>query len=139
MRTGADRKGPAITVSGDERVTRVGRLLRKTKLDELPQLINVICGTMSLVGPRPEVPKYVVLYTAEQRAVLTLTPGITDEASIAFRNEEDLLAEASDPESCYVNYCIPRKIALNLDYAKRAGLVQDIGVICRTIRAICQK
>jgi lipopolysaccharide/colanic/teichoic acid biosynthesis glycosyltransferase len=136
MLVGADKAGPAITASGDQRVTRIGRMLRKTKLDELPQLWNVLCGDMSFVGPRPEVPKYVSLYTPAQRAVLALKPGITDEASIVFRDEEEMLATASDPESFYVTHCLPRKIELNLAYARHAGLRNDLAVVIRTINLL---
>ena len=136
MRQGADKAGPSITAASDSRITRVGQWLRKIKVDELPQLWNVLRGEMSFVGPRPEVPRYVALYTPEQRRVLELTPGITDEASIEFRDEEALLAAAADPESYYVDYCIPRKIAINLAYAKRANAFQDMAVIIRTIRSV---
>jgi lipopolysaccharide/colanic/teichoic acid biosynthesis glycosyltransferase len=129
----ADRLGPGITKDGDPRVTRVGRFLRKTKLDELPQLFNVLAGEMSLVGPRPELPKYVAQYTPQQRQVLALIPGITDVASIEFRNEEEMLAAASDTEDFYVTYCIPKKIALNLAYAARAKVWEDTKVILRTV------
>lgn len=128
--------GPAITRTGDPRVTRPGRWLRRTKLDELPQLWNVLRGEMSLVGPRPEVPKYVELYSEAQREVLKLRPGITDEASIAFRNEEQMLADARDPEQFYIDYCLPKKIAINLDYARNAGPLRDLQVIARTIRTV---
>ena len=136
MNVGSDKAGPSITAAGDQRITRIGRLLRKAKLDELPQLLNVFCGEMSFVGPRPEVPKYVALYTPEQRRVLDLRPGITDEASVEFRDEEELLAAAADPEIFYVENCLPRKIALNLAYAKRANVFRDLLVILRTVRLV---
>lgn len=136
MRVNAERFGSSFTCAGDPRVTRVGAVLRKTKLDELPQLFNVLTGEMSLVGPRPEVPKYVALYTTEQRRVLELKPGITDLASIEFRHEEEMLAAVPAPESFYLTYCIPRKIALNLKYAENASLWSDIGVILRTLVCI---
>ena len=136
MSVGADKAGANITAAGDRRITRIGRLLRKTKIDELPQLWNVFRGEMSLVGPRPEVPKYVGLYTPDQQRVLALRPGITDEASVAFRDEEALLAAAADPETFYVENCLPRKIALNLAYAKRANVFRDLLVILRTIRLV---
>ena len=136
MRTGADRIGPGITASGDPRITRVGRWLRKAKLDELPQLWNVLRGTMSLVGPRPELPQYVAHYSPEQRRVLELRPGITDEASIQFRDEEALLAAAANPEEFYLEYCLPRKIELNLAHAEQAGLLGDLRVLFRTIGAV---
>ena len=135
MRVNADRIGPLITAAGDPRITRVGRHLRKWKLDEVPQLLNVLVGEMSFVGPRPEVKRYVDLYTAEQRRVLELRPGITDEASIAFCDEEALLAAAPDRERFYLEHCIPRKIALNLVYAGRAGVIADFGVMFRTVFA----
>jgi lipopolysaccharide/colanic/teichoic acid biosynthesis glycosyltransferase len=136
MGPGADRSGPLLTSSGDSRVTPLGRWLRKFKLDELPQLLNVLAGDMSLVGPRPEVARYVSRYDERQRAVLSLVPGITDPASVAYRNEEEILAKAADPEEHYVTVLMPRKIEMNLEYARTATLWSDIGVIARTIRAI---
>ncbi len=129
----AEKRGLSITAGGDSRITRVGRMLRTFKLDELPQLWNVLRGEMSLVGPRPEVPRYVALYTAEQRRVLDLRPGITDLASIEFRHEEELLATATDKEKFYVECCLPRKIDLNLCYAASAGLWSDTVIIIRTL------
>ncbi|MEA4924856.1 MAG: sugar transferase [Syntrophomonadaceae bacterium] len=135
----ADRIGPAITVGDDLRITRLGYSLRKHKLDELPQLINVFKGEMSLVGPRPEVPKYVCIYTDDQKAVLNLLPGITDPASIKYRNENELLAATSaegidfDPEYIYINEIMPDKIRVNLEYAARAGILSDFLVVMRTI------
>ena len=136
MAVGAEKRGPIITVSGDRRITRIGRVLRKTKLDELPQLWNVLRGDMSFVGPRPEVPRYVQLYTPEQREVLALKPGITDEASLTFRDEERLLAQAADAERYYIEFCMPEKIAINLAYARHRGMVRDLGVIFRTVWTI---
>jgi lipopolysaccharide/colanic/teichoic acid biosynthesis glycosyltransferase len=133
MGIGAERTGPSFTVSGDHRITRVGRMLRKSKVDELPQIWNILRGEMSFVGPRPEVPQYVALYTSEQRRVLAFRPGITDVASIAFRNEETLLAAAPNAERFYVEHCLPEKIALNLAYADRANVFRDFLVIFRTI------
>ena len=133
MTVGADKVGPSITASGDRRVTRIGRTLRKTKLDELPQLWNVLRGEMSFVGPRPEIPKYVALYSPAQRVVLNLKPGITDEASVSFRDEESLLSAAADPDRYYAEHCLPQKIAINLAYAKRANIFRDLLVILRTI------
>lgn len=133
MTVGADKMGPLLTVGQDPRVTKVGRWLRQTKLDELPQLINVLAGEMSLVGPRPEVPRYVALYTEEQKAVLKLLPGITDPASIRFRNESELLATAADPERYYVEIVMPEKIRLNLEYASKASVWTDIAVIIHTL------
>lgn len=136
MQVGADRKG-LITVGGhDPRVTRAGYYLRKYKLDELPQLINVLKGDMSLVGPRPEVRKYVELYTAEQRRVLRVRPGITDPASIRYRNENELLAHADDPEKCYRETIMPDKLRLNLEYIDTQSFMGDIGIIFRTFSSI---
>jgi lipopolysaccharide/colanic/teichoic acid biosynthesis glycosyltransferase len=139
MRVDADKLGPRITKDGDVRVTAAGRFLRKWKLDELPQLVNVLCGEMSLVGPRPEVPRYVALYSDRQRRVLTLRPGITDLATLEFRNEEELLAKAEDPERFYREHCIPRKVELNLQYAARASLLADLRLIYATVIAIIRR
>lgn len=135
----AGELGQPLTVGRDTRITRVGHWLRKSKLDELPQLLNVLKGEMSLVGPRPEVPKYVALYTHAQRQVLELVPGITDPASIAFRNEADLLAGCENPERAYLERIMPEKIRLNLAYAANAGLKADVGVIWQTLAALCVK
>ena len=135
----ADKTGLKITSGNDPRITRIGRFLRKTKLDELPQLGNVLLGEMSFVGPRPEVPRYVELYTPAQREILKLKPGITDLATLQFRNEEELLRSAVDVESFYVENCLPRKIELNLLYAKRAGLWQDTLMILRTVFAFLRR
>ena len=132
MRERAEHEGPRLTVGRDPRITRVGAFLRRFKLDELPQLVNVLRGEMSLVGPRPEVPEYVARYTPEQRAVLELMPGITDPASIKYRNESELLAQSADPEASYVNRIMPDKIRMNLEYARRANALTDLGVILRT-------
>jgi lipopolysaccharide/colanic/teichoic acid biosynthesis glycosyltransferase len=133
MIVGAEKMGLSITRSGDARVTRVGRVLRRTKLDELPQLWNVLRGEMSFVGPRPEVPHYVEQYTVQQRKVLQLKPGITDVATLAFRHEEELLRSAQDAESFYIQCCIPKKIELNLAYTQRATLWEDSKIIWRTL------
>ncbi len=136
----ADKIGGAITIGDDPRITKSGKFLRKYKIDELPQLINVLKGEMSLVGPRPEVIKYVNLYTSEQKEVLNLMPGITDPASIKYRNENILLAasrdtyEASyDPEQVYIQEIMPDKIRINLEYASRATIFTDFKVIVKTI------
>ena len=134
MVTGAASLGGALTVGDDSRITEVGRVLRRFKLDELPQLVNVLTGEMTLVGPRPEVARYVALYTGAQRRVLDLVPGITDPASIAYRDEAALLAQRPDPEAAYVQEIMPDKIRLNLDYAGRATMRSDLGLIWRTIR-----
>ena len=132
----ADKKGLAITVGRDRRITRMGALLRKTKLDELAQLINVFTGEMSFVGPRPEVPKYVNLYTPYQRQVLLVRPGITDYASIAYRNENDLLEGAEDPEKMYIETIMPDKIELNMKYLREISPIADIRLILSTIVAV---
>ena len=132
----ADKKGLSITVGRDSRITRVGALLRKTKLDELAQLINVLCGQMSFVGPRPEVPRYVELYTPYQRQVLLVRPGITDYASIAYRNENDLLAGADDPERMYIETIMPDKIELNMKYLREISPLADVRLILKTIIAV---
>ncbi len=129
----AEQLGASVTMEGDPRITPIGRFLRQTKLDELPQLWNVFVGDMTFVGPRPEVPEYVAQYTPEQRQVLNLKPGITDLATLEFREEEELLRSAADMESFYMGYCVPRKIALNMGYAQRANLWQDTVVILRTL------
>jgi len=133
MVNAADKLGPSITAAGDSRITRIGRFMRKTKLDELPQLWNVLVGNMSVVGPRPEVPRYVAMYTPDQKRVLELKPGITDLASIEFRNEEELLGTADNTEKYYLEYCLPRKIELNLTYAARANVWTDTAIILRTL------
>ena len=131
----ADKKGLlSIGKDGkDPRVTKVGYFIRKYKLDELTQLLNVLKGEMSLVGPRPEVRKYVELYTEEQKQVLSIRPGITDIASIKFRNENDLLAQSSNPEEYYIKEIMPQKLALNLEYIKTRTFCGDIKLIFKTI------
>ena len=133
MRVGADRAGLLTLGDRDPRVTRSGFWLRKTKLDELPQLFNVLVGDMSLVGPRPEVPKYVALYNPEQREVLSVRPGITDTASLEMRNEAELMAQQADPEGYYVNVQIPLKIKLAKEYIAQQSLLSDLKLIVRTI------
>lgn len=134
----ADKQGRLITVGADSRITRIGKILRKLKLDELPQLINVLVGEMSFVGPRPEVPRYVALYNDEQRQVLNMTPGITDLASIKFRHESDILAAADDPDASYINDIMPQKLLINLEYAKNISVWNDIKIIFQTFQAICR-
>lgn len=133
MAPAAEQAGPSITKEGDSRITQIGRILRKTKLDELPQLWNVLKGDMSLVGPRPEVPRYVQRYTPAQQEVLRLKPGITDLASLYFRDEEALLAGANNLEEFYLQHCVPRKLQLNLEYAARANLLSDTWIILQTV------
>jgi lipopolysaccharide/colanic/teichoic acid biosynthesis glycosyltransferase len=134
MRTlAADEPGLSLTVGDDARITRAGRWLRRTRLDELPQLIDVLQGRMSLVGPRPEVPRYVAHYPADLRArALAVRPGITDPASLDFLDEAKLLAQAADPEREYIEHILPIKLQRAADYADRASLVTDLGVIWRT-------
>jgi lipopolysaccharide/colanic/teichoic acid biosynthesis glycosyltransferase len=129
----AEKLGRQITVGNDNRITKIGAFLRKYKLDELPQLINVFKGDMSLVGPRPEVPRYVNLYNEEQRKVLEVKPGITDLASIRYRDENDLLGEAEDPDAFYINTIMPDKLALNLEYINNNNIFVDIYIILKTI------
>ena len=136
MRVGSDKKG-LITVGGrDPRVTRSGYYIRKYKLDELPQLINVFKGDMSLVGPRPEVRKYVDLYTPEQLHVLDVRPGITDMASIRYRNENELLEQAADPEQFYRDTVMQDKLRINLEYVSDHSFFKDIKIILMTIKAV---
>lgn len=129
----AEKLGMQITVGEDCRVTRVGRFIRKTKLDELPQLINVFIGDMSLVGPRPEVPKYVAMYDEVQKNILKVRPGITDYASIEFRDENELLAESNDPEEMYIKEIMPTKFALNVKYLNDISILKDIKIIFKTL------
>jgi lipopolysaccharide/colanic/teichoic acid biosynthesis glycosyltransferase len=135
MITGADKVGPAITAGGDARVTRAGRWLRRTKLDELPQLINVLAGDMSLVGPRPEDPRYVSLYTPEQREILQVRPGITSAASLTYRREEQMLAGA-DWELTYRNQVMPAKLEIDLAYLANRDFWSDLMLIIRTATAL---
>ncbi len=133
MRTDSDKKG-LITIGGrDSRITRIGYYLRKYKIDELPQLINVLIGDMSFVGPRPEVRRYVDLYTTNQLKVLDVRPGITDVASIKYRNENEILGTVENPDDYYINTIMPDKLALNLDYLNRRTFLSDIQVIIRTV------
>lgn len=139
MRQDAEAHGAQLTVEGDPRITSVGRFLRASKIDELPQLINVVTGEMALVGPRPEVPRYVALYSDEQRRVLTVRPGITDPASIEYRDENAVLAAADDPEAAYVHEVMPHKLAINLEYLHRRTLATDIGVILSTLAKVARR
>lgn len=136
----AEKKGLQLTVGKkDKRITKVGYFLRKYKLDELPQLINVLKGEMSIVGPRPEVPKYVNLYTTEQRKVLDGKPGISDYASIEFINENEILAKAENPEQIYINEIMPAKIRLNLKYIENRNLKEYFKIIFYTFYQILKK
>ena len=135
MRAGAAGAGPGITRSGDDRITGVGRWLRRSKIDELPQLLNVFRGEMSLVGPRPEDPRYVALYSPEQRRVLSARPGITSAASVQYRHEEALLT-GDDWEKQYVNEVMPAKLRIDLDYLNRRTTISDMGVLWQTVLAL---
>lgn len=136
MRKNADKLG-LLTVGGrDPRVTPIGYYLRKYKLDELPQLINVLRGDMSLVGPRPEVKKYVDLYTSEQKLVLSVRPGITDLASIRFVNENEILSKSSEPEKTYIEEIMPLKLRLNMRYIRSKSFFKDIFIILETFKRI---
>jgi lipopolysaccharide/colanic/teichoic acid biosynthesis glycosyltransferase len=137
MRLDAPAQGPAITMHKDPRITRCGRLLRHYRIDELPQLIDVILGQMSLVGPRPEVPRFVALYPpALREQVLSVRPGITDPASLEFVDEAQLLAQAADAERAYVENILPRKLQRQAEYAQSATLASDVVVLGRTLRVL---
>ena len=136
MRIGSD-KGSLVTIGGrDPRITRSGYFIRKYKLDELPQLINVFIGDMSLVGPRPEVRHYVDYWTPEQMHVLDVRPGITDPASIKFRNENELMGQAENPEDYYINVIMQEKIKLYLEYVENASFMYDLMLIFKTFKVI---
>lgn len=135
MRT--DHSGIAVSTSSDPRVTRVGTILRRTKLDELPQLWDVFRGEMSLVGPRPEVPEFVALWPDDLRPlILSVRPGITDPASIHYRNEAEELASAADPQKHYVEEILPRKAKMYAQYVKTQSMAGDLGILLQTIRAV---
>ena len=137
MREDAPLAGPQITVGADPRITRAGLFLRRTKLDELPQLLDVLAGTMSLVGPRPEVPRYVAMYPlAVREKVLSVRPGITDPASIAYRDESTLLARAADPERVYVEQIMPAKLRYAAEYVDHMSLANDLRLIGATLKAL---
>lgn len=136
MQTDADKKGLLTVGEKDPRITRSGYYLRKTKLDELPQLLNILKGEMRLVGPRPEVRKYVDLYSSRQLKVLEVEPGITDPASIEFRNENELLENAADPERFYIENIMPHKLDLNIKYLEKKSSWNDVKVILQTFSAL---
>ena len=138
MVPGAAESGPAVTAGDDPRTTRVGRFLRRAKLDELPQLLNVLNGEMSLVGPRPEHPRYVERYTAEQRRLLSVRPGITGPAVLAFIDEEDIL-RGGQAEASYVSEVMPRKLELELRYLDRATLSTDVGILLKTAATLLRR
>ncbi len=129
----AESLGKQITVKGDNRITKVGKVLRRYKIDEFPQLINVLLGEMSFVGPRPEVKKYVDLYTNDQKEIFKVKPGITDYASLEYRNENDLLSTVEDPEAYYINTIMQDKIKLNKKYIEKNNLFIDVKIILNTI------
>lgn len=132
----AEKLGTQITIGKDPRITKIGHFLRKTKLDELPQLFNVLKGEMSFVGPRPEVPKYTKLYSEQQRLVFTVRPGITDYASIKYRDENELLGNVENPEKVYIEEIMPDKLHLNIEYIQRRSLLEDIKIIFLTVMKI---
>lgn len=136
MRPNADRQGLLITVGDDSRITRIGKLLRKYKIDELPQLLNIIKGDMSVVGPRPEVRRYVELYDERQRRVLSVRPGLTDYASLQYISESELLAESADPEKTYIEEIMPAKLELNLQYIEKQSFAEDLRIIFKTLVSI---
>jgi lipopolysaccharide/colanic/teichoic acid biosynthesis glycosyltransferase len=136
MKKNAESKGQLTVGMKDNRITRSGYFIRKYKIDELPQLINVFLGEMSLVGPRPEVPKYVLLYNEEQQNVLSIKPGITDFASIEYVRENELLSASSDPEKTYIEEIMPAKLELNLKYLREQSFLTDMKIILQTIKAI---
>lgn len=137
---GGTAAGPQVTAGGDPRITRVGAFLREWKLDELPQLFNVLRGDMSLVGPRPEVPKYADLWPADARAtILTVRPGITDPVTVTLRDEESLLADQDDPESYYVNELLPQKAAAYAEYVSHRSFASDLGTILGTLKAVVKR
>jgi len=138
MKKDSDKKGLLTVGEKDSRITRIGYYLRKYKIDELPQLFNVLIGDMSLVGPRPEVRKYVELYNEEQKKVLSVKPGITDYASIEFSNENELISKANNPEEYYVKEIMPVKLKLNLKYISEQSFFTDIKIIFRTIFKIAK-
>ncbi|MNK22789.1 UDP-glucose:undecaprenyl-phosphate glucose-1-phosphate transferase [compost metagenome] len=137
MRSDAEAKGLQITIGADPRITPSGQFLRKYKIDELPQLIDVVCGTMSLVGPRPEVPKYVEQYPASIKAVaLSVRPGITDRASIEFKDENEILGTSTQPEKDYIEKILPIKLKYHLEYASNASFLGDLKLIFLTLKEI---
>lgn len=133
---GAEAKGPKLTASDDPRITRIGKWLRRTKIDEIPQLLNVLKGEMSVVGPRPEIPEYVPTYTEAQKRVFLLKPGITGPASLAYIDEEQLLAASGDAEAFYVETVLRRKLDLDLAYCERVSFLGDVRLILLTLRTL---
>ena len=136
MKTGADKQGLLTVGSKDSRITKVGFFLRKHKLDELPQLINILKGDLSFVGPRPEVRKYIELYDERQKQVLKVKPGLTDYASLEYINESEILSKAANPEKFYIEKIMPAKLELNLKYINESGIKTDMKIIYKTLRKI---
>lgn len=136
MHASKEAANPAVTASTDPRITTVGGRLRDFKLDELPQLLNVLRGEMGIVGPRPEVARYVACYPAEFAVLHTVRPGITDPSSLEFRNEEELLGEASDPERFYIDTVLPQKLELSASYVEQQSLATDLRLIFSTLRSV---
>jgi len=139
MSVGSDKKGQITIGNNDGRITKVGSLLRKYKLDEFPQLLNILNGEMSIVGPRPEVRKYVELYTKEQLNVLSVKPGLTDYASLEYINESEILGNSEDPNQTYINEIMPLKLKLNLKYISKISFITDLSLIFKTIIRILAK
>jgi lipopolysaccharide/colanic/teichoic acid biosynthesis glycosyltransferase len=136
MHKDAASKGFLTVGNKDPRITKIGYFIRKYKIDELPQLINVLIGDMSLVGPRPEVKKYVDLYDTQQQQILSIKPGITDYASIIYSNENEILAKSQEPEKTYIQEVMPHKLSLNLKYLNEQSFITDIKIIFRTVKKI---
>jgi lipopolysaccharide/colanic/teichoic acid biosynthesis glycosyltransferase len=136
MVPGADAQGPRVTASGDPRITSVGRILRRAKLDELPQLLNVLRGEMSLVGPRPELPEFVAKYTASERKIFDVRPGITGPASVTYIDEETVLASRSNREEFYINHLMREKLEMDLAYCRTVSLLSDLRIILRTATSL---
>lgn len=135
MAVGSDKSGQ-LTIGEDARITKSGKFIRKTKIDEFPQLLNIIFGDMSIVGPRPEVPKYVALYSDEQKKVLSIRPGLTDYASLEYFDEQSILGQSKDPEKAYISEIMPAKLKLNLRYIDEQSFVTDLKIIFKTIGKI---
>ena len=135
----AENLGPSVTSGEDVRVTKCGKWLRKLRLDELPQLFNILTGDLSFVGVRPEVPKYVLCYTPEMNATLLMPAGVTSMTSILYKNESQLLENSSDTESTYINEILPQKMKYNLEYIKNFGFWYDLKIMIRTVFAVIKK
>ena len=133
MFVNSENEGKLTIGMNDYRITRIGRFLRRTKLDEFPQFLNVLIGDMSIVGPRPEIPEYVALYSEQQRIILGYKPGITDVASLEYYRENEILGASEDPQKKYIEEIMPAKIELNKQYIKNASMGQDIKIMCRTV------